>query len=301
MRVSAASGRHRRDHAERARRDRHPAGNIRRTHPRAHAAHGPHRGGDRHCWWPSGSSSSASRSVSPHCRRSARPIPARRGTFSGNQGSSVRRVVRRLADGGLSLGAYAAILAALDLARPVVAFALALLLVGRKTVERMALVVALGSGLLRHLQRPRRGGGAMAGMAARGDGESFLRRHGQRRALPLSLARRAVRAPLDALAGHRCGRLVPPRPHLPRLDPRYRHLVTAFRRVSQLVFWGIGLGAQIYRFRKVSDTVQRQQTKWVVYGFGLLCAGQCSRSSRSPSPSRRWTSPAHSRRSPLAA
>lgn len=32
-------------------------------------------------------------------------------------------------------------------------------------------------------------------------------------------------------------------------------------------------GAQVYRYRRVSTVVQRQQTKWVVFGFALLMAG----------------------------
>lgn len=32
------------------------------------------------------------------------------------------------------------------------------------------------------------------------------------------------------------------------------------------------LGAQVYRYRRVSNVTQRQQTKWVVYGFGLFLA-----------------------------
>jgi hypothetical protein len=38
-----------------------------------------------------------------------------------------------------------------------------------------------------------------------------------------------------------------------------------------LTFLCIGIGAQIYRYRRVSDPIQRQQTKWVV--FGMLSAG----------------------------
>ena len=33
------------------------------------------------------------------------------------------------------------------------------------------------------------------------------------------------------------------------------------------VVLGIGVFAQIYRYRRVSDPIQRQQSKWVVYGF----------------------------------
>jgi signal transduction histidine kinase len=34
-------------------------------------------------------------------------------------------------------------------------------------------------------------------------------------------------------------------------------------------FLGLGLYSQIYRYRRVSTAVERQQTKWVVFGFGL--------------------------------
>jgi hypothetical protein len=36
------------------------------------------------------------------------------------------------------------------------------------------------------------------------------------------------------------------------------------------LFWGVGLAAQIYRYRHVSGPVQRQQTKWVALAFGLI-------------------------------
>jgi signal transduction histidine kinase len=43
--------------------------------------------------------------------------------------------------------------------------------------------------------------------------------------------------------------------------------------LANLVIWLSALGAavysQVYRFRKVSDPVQRQQTKWVVFGIGM--------------------------------
>ncbi len=40
---------------------------------------------------------------------------------------------------------------------------------------------------------------------------------------------------------------------------------------DELIFLGFGLGAlaQLYRYRRVSTAVQRQQTKWVVFGFAL--------------------------------
>jgi hypothetical protein len=37
--------------------------------------------------------------------------------------------------------------------------------------------------------------------------------------------------------------------------------------------WGSFLGAQVYRYARVSDTTQRQQTKWVVFGVAAALAG----------------------------
>jgi hypothetical protein len=36
------------------------------------------------------------------------------------------------------------------------------------------------------------------------------------------------------------------------------------------LFWGVGLYAQVYRYRYVSGPVQRQQTKWVALAVGLI-------------------------------
>lgn len=36
---------------------------------------------------------------------------------------------------------------------------------------------------------------------------------------------------------------------------------------------GLGLYAQVYRYRRVSSPVERQQTKWVVFGFGITAVG----------------------------
>jgi len=40
-----------------------------------------------------------------------------------------------------------------------------------------------------------------------------------------------------------------------------------------LVLWGSFLVAQIYRYLRVSDATQRQQTKWVVFGIAVAVAG----------------------------
>jgi hypothetical protein len=43
--------------------------------------------------------------------------------------------------------------------------------------------------------------------------------------------------------------------------------------VSVLVLWGSFPVAQIYRYARVSDATQRQQTKWVVFGVGVAVSG----------------------------
>ena len=193
--------------------------------------------------------------------------PCTPGHFLGQSGQLGPAGERTLSSHGLSLGTYAAILVALDLARPVVAFALALLLIGRKTVERMALVVTLG-----------------------------LLSFGLSNALDVVAARWPVwqRA---ATANHSFGATLSVSLFLYLLPngqfvPRWTRYMVALEVVwylpgllfpgtivdaaswsplsavlSQLAFWVVGLGAQVYRYRKVSNTVQRQQTKWIVYGF----------------------------------
>lgn len=40
--------------------------------------------------------------------------------------------------------------------------------------------------------------------------------------------------------------------------------------LTLLLIWGSALGAQIQRYRRISTPVQRQQTKWLVAGFGWI-------------------------------
>jgi hypothetical protein len=40
-----------------------------------------------------------------------------------------------------------------------------------------------------------------------------------------------------------------------------------------LISWSVGVYAQVYRYRQVSGPSQRQQTKWVVFGFAMMVAG----------------------------
>jgi hypothetical protein len=42
--------------------------------------------------------------------------------------------------------------------------------------------------------------------------------------------------------------------------------------VGVLALWGIGLAAQIYRYRRISGPVERQQAKWVMFTFGTFVA-----------------------------
>jgi hypothetical protein len=44
-------------------------------------------------------------------------------------------------------------------------------------------------------------------------------------------------------------------------------------RLVEVAFYGSLLFAQIYRYRRVSDPVQRQQTKWVVFAFAIVLVG----------------------------
>jgi hypothetical protein len=46
-----------------------------------------------------------------------------------------------------------------------------------------------------------------------------------------------------------------------------------FFNAAVLVLWGSFPVAQIYRYARVSDPVQRQQTKWVVFGVAVAVAG----------------------------
>jgi hypothetical protein len=43
--------------------------------------------------------------------------------------------------------------------------------------------------------------------------------------------------------------------------------------VTVLVLWGSFPVAQLYRYARVSDAIQRQQTKWVVFGIAVAVAG----------------------------
>src|SRR5215213_3517579 len=82
------------------------------------------------------------------------------------------------------------------------------------------------------------------------------------------LPRRTVRPALDSL-GAALALL------LPALDVLFpeSYLVDTPQSINILVFLGIWVGAllaQAHRCRRVSGPVQRQQTKWVVFGFGVL-------------------------------
>lgn len=57
------------------------------------------------------------------------------------------------------------------------------------------------------------------------------------------------------------GAILSPNPFEMALLPRIGAVLSLFS------FFGFLIGFQMYRFRHVSNTVQRQQTKWVLYGF----------------------------------
>lgn len=198
--------------------------------------------------------------------------PCTVGPFLGQSGQLGPEGARTLASRGIPLDRYAQIVVALDLARPIVAYALVILLVGRKTVEWVALAVALdllSDGV----------GNALDTLAATWP-----------RLERVAIARHSfVTAVLVALFLYLLpdGRFVPrwtrwlavvaviwylPGVIVPHsvLDPdRWWPLSSV---TSQLVFLGTGLGAQLYRYRRVSDTTQRQQMKLIVYGLALTFA-----------------------------
>ena len=39
--------------------------------------------------------------------------------------------------------------------------------------------------------------------------------------------------------------------------------------LEQLFMWGISISAQVYRYMRISNQIERQQTKWFVYGFSF--------------------------------
>lgn len=41
-----------------------------------------------------------------------------------------------------------------------------------------------------------------------------------------------------------------------------------------ILFWGCLVGTQVYRYRQVSTTIERQQTKWLLFGISLLAINQ---------------------------
>jgi hypothetical protein len=63
-------------------------------------------------------------------------------------------------------------------------------------------------------------------------------------------------------------------------DPIYQFYVSRALSSSDLLAlaWYLawllaGIGAQLYRYRRVSSPIQRQQTKWVVFGLVAMCLG----------------------------
>jgi hypothetical protein len=73
----------------------------------------------------------------------------------------------------------------------------------------------------------------------------------------------------------------------------------AYAVLGILAFWSVGIYAQIYRYRKVSGPVQRQQSKWLALTLFYLVGSRCQHSSFRCSSWIRGTgtSPGHCRRS----
>jgi len=198
--------------------------------------------------------------------------PCTPGHFLGQSGQLGPEGARTLASRSIPLDRYAAIVVALDLMRPAVAFAFAILLVGRKTVEWVALAVALdqlsdGVGnaldtLVATWPRLERVAIARHSFVTTVLVALFLYLLPNGRFVPRWTRWLAVAAVVWYLPGVIAPHSV--------LDPdRWSPLSSV---TSQLVFLGTGLGAQLYRYRRVSDTTQRQQTKWIVYGIAMTFA-----------------------------
>jgi len=198
--------------------------------------------------------------------------PCAAGPFLGQFGQLGPEGARTLASRGISLDRYAAIVVALDLARPVVAYALVILLVGRRTVEWVALAVALdllsdGVGnaldtLAATWPRLERVAIARHSFVTTVAVALFLYLLPDGRFVPRWTRWLAVASVVWYLPGVIAPHSV--------LDPdRWSPLSPV---TSQLVFLGTGLGAQLYRYRRVSDTTQRQQAKLIVYGLALTFA-----------------------------
>lgn len=183
-------------------------------------------------------------------------------------------VLRNLAELGVSAGFYAGYLLALGVGLAAACFAVAALIFIRRSEEPMALFVSLLLVLL---------GSTFSGAVAEPGETTALQEwlHGALNGLGLLLLVVFFYVFPD-------GRFVPGWTRWPALAALLGILpVSLLPRIVVLPedwpapVYGLALSAwllagivgQAYRYRRVSDAVERQQTKWVVFGFAVALAG----------------------------
>ncbi len=203
-----------------------------------------------------------------HTVCAADPCPA--GAFAGQKGQLGPAGARALRERGLPLGLYAAYLTTLDLVRSAVGLGLAGWLLWRRArreaAERMALFLALffvSFGVSVPLDAlaatwPAWGWPATAQHTLGGTAlfTLFFYLFPDGRFVP----RWARWLAVALLASQVLPLLFPGAP----VDAAWTPAAPV---LAQLGWWLTGVGAQVYRYRRVSDAVQHQQTKWVVGGF----------------------------------
>jgi hypothetical protein len=190
-------------------------------------------------------------------------------------GPVAREVVYdNLADLGLTVSFYAAYLLALGLVLALACYVVAAVILWRRSREPMALFVAVLLALL---------GATFSGsIGALGDQAPFWERlSGVLNALSVTLTFLFFYLFPDGMFVPRWIRwfvflilvyAVPTAliPNSPASPDNWPPLPYAALFASLLL---TGLFAQVYRYRRVSNYTQRQQTKWVVFGFALALAG----------------------------
>ena len=199
--------------------------------------------------------------------------PCATGEFAGQKGQLGPAGVRTLRQQGLSLGVYAAYLTALDVARIAVGFAFAVAVLWRRPAERMALFLAIffvSFGVSVPLDTlaaswPFWGWLATAQHTLGGTAmfTIFFYLFPDGRFVPrwtrwLAVAVLAWQIPPLVFPGS-------------PLDPATWFPLAPV--LAQMGWWFTGIGPQVYRYRRVSSPVQRQQTKWVVFGYVATMLG----------------------------
>ena len=180
-----------------------------------------------------------------------------------------------LAELGLSAGGYALYNVALDTIFVSVFAAVAIVIFWRRSDDPVALLVAT----MLVVWGPLNGLFVLTPGAIEGSIASWGRRSGRADvhrlhsvdAFLLPLPERAFRAALDALAGAGLRRFLFRSLELHAVRPASwpPPLFTA----AVLAVWGSFPVAQIYRYARVSDPIERQQTKWVVFGVAVAVVG----------------------------